>query len=1719
MKKEGNNVFAAKCFVLFLLIAVFMTVFAMGAMAADVSTEQELISAISMAPTDGTEYIVNVKQNISVQSILITPKNSNIKIVGDGIKTIYGNFSERSYGLIDVNVGATLSLENITIDPNGTANIPVRAIYVSKNGTLNVGSGTVLTDAYYNANGGAVYVNGGVINLLGGNICNSTTTNNGGAIFAAANGETLSTVNLYSGDITNNTAGTVNGAIYVNGGTLNLYDRVVWGTQYNSSTGAEANTVGVSAQSTLNIYYAWDQTRQNTQSLSEWNLADLGGLTIESPLTKGAKNGEAAIVITGTVSISQPINIPAGFNIKLRGNGIGDKIVYTGSSNRAITVKAGGELVIENITVDVSSNPGQVRCIVVSDADLNHQQGKLTLNDGAILTGGKVSGGGIYNQGTVIMNGGTITGNTSPGGAAGINSNGANSSLTLLGGSITGNTAAAEGAGVYVFGGGSLCLGGEANVIGNTTLGQPSNICIASTSYSKVEIKSDFNGNVGIHTPFTVLGSAENLFDVANIESGFVLTNGNITADEPAFNVSIASGKLRVSASVSNITVKSPNGNRTISNVAPRGFFELPSPVVPLGFTAKDFVGYVKVSGYGTAQAQALAIYKEGDLVSAADFVDIYQTYAKVSTLESGRFRFTTGDGSAFYVVTEVDTGILSKVGMYSLSDENEEVGYLRKVLSYTGVSSSANGNTFVVTETLNPSVIRKAYGDQWDGNRYIYPEGKPASATKDAYLYSVGVSNTNYEKPITFRGFIEFKYSDGTVGRIYSDFTYSDHTRSLKQVAEEYVQKVLFVPGTEQITAVQKSKIFEVTDYTAETLVWSSRFGAYVDPINPTQENIQFYLTPLARGGRLDENNEAKHVVFFGDSLICGYNMADLVEAFSIQSGHKVDVDAVTSMTLGTSSSYALRLLFEMSGTNFLDADGNVTTDYTQLVIKSGSNPTKMKFLINNTDNPIDVFYIVYNRDLIKGTNANYNNEIIAAKALAYKVKQNHPNAEIVLVVPPAYLDNDFRITYSKWYKNSDAHFNATTSNVMTIKNEMQSVGISAEILNIGQYWRTFSAEGIDLYTMEANASDGTFAGLTLHRHPSVCGAYFTAALFCADITGECVKGLDVYGRLTQNDSIAIQQQVHNVIGCSETEHHHTPADLEIMKGSGDYIFPNEENAPDREKLNALIGTLLAYEARGNWVQYDQKVMNRNVPKGSPDYREFRHVADMESSLPEDSSPQFTMYTDCSDWVSAVFDVAFSNSQFTTRRSCQSIYQNRQTIPYLTDVYTWTDEDVTDGIANNNTAADRDGSYVLTLNNVVQASVKTRAGAKQALVNTLKPGDVILYIHKGSSSYANFASGGGHITIYIGGGLFMHCSGDQAGAGGSDYRVESQNDLYELPGGIQIDLIDNLLDEGATRNIFDEAAITVLRPDYDSLVISDNAQARLSGLWGIVAYKTTSAPEGITVSAGGNVTFSFTVSNYTEFYREIAIEETLPAGLTYVSGATYSGGKVKYNFTVEPYETITVSYVVKVSNTATGTVNADSAYINGVQLGATPVMVADSLTESQKNQIVSYVRSNSGSYSNAYSLVANAYGNIGINFKNTYSTASSVLNAVFDETASGDIMHYTINNTSTMVPGNLFGGQNLKRTLGSSISWIKDLNPENLAAGDIIVFVDRDEAIATNTSFATAKAYIYLGNGAIACYDENGAYREINESAAIDLLDSVLGEGLYCVIRPSIVF
>ncbi|MCR4725530.1 MAG: histidine kinase [Clostridia bacterium] len=132
-----------------------------------------------------------------------------------------------------------------------------------------------------------------------------------------------------------------------------------------------------------------------------------------------------------------------------------------------ITVPAGKRLTLDlnGHRLDASADPGQTgrkRCAI------NIRAGAmLTLRDSGgtgVITGGfHDNGGGVVNRGTLIMEGGCVTGNTALHSGGGIANYG---TMVLAGGSVAGNTALRDGSDVFNEAKGHLTVGG-AMIVGD----------------------------------------------------------------------------------------------------------------------------------------------------------------------------------------------------------------------------------------------------------------------------------------------------------------------------------------------------------------------------------------------------------------------------------------------------------------------------------------------------------------------------------------------------------------------------------------------------------------------------------------------------------------------------------------------------------------------------------------------------------------------------------------------------------------------------------------------------------------------------------------------------------------------------------------------------------------------------------------------------------------------------------------------------------------------------------------------------------------------------------------------------------------------------------------------------------------------------------------------------------------------------------------------------
>ena len=179
-------------------------------------------------------------------------------------------------------------------------------------------------------------------------------------------------------------------------------------------------------------------------------------------LTMVADNAE----IAGMQEITEVKNqaelldaIDDGANIKLGDNiDLSQEVVIEGNKI-VVVIDLNGKTLNRNLTS--SADDGHVFKISSgSRLTINDSSGN---NSGVIKGGYSSDGGAIYNSGTLIFNGGTITQNNASNNGAGIYNR---SNLVINGGAITGNTAAKNGGGI--FNEGTLNMQGTINVTNNT---------------------------------------------------------------------------------------------------------------------------------------------------------------------------------------------------------------------------------------------------------------------------------------------------------------------------------------------------------------------------------------------------------------------------------------------------------------------------------------------------------------------------------------------------------------------------------------------------------------------------------------------------------------------------------------------------------------------------------------------------------------------------------------------------------------------------------------------------------------------------------------------------------------------------------------------------------------------------------------------------------------------------------------------------------------------------------------------------------------------------------------------------------------------------------------------------------------------------------------------------------------------------------------------------
>ena len=408
-------------------------------------------------------------------------------------------------GCIIVEGGGTLILEAGTII-NGSA-VKGAGVYVADEGTFIMNGGSIKNckgtygAAVYVESGGTFEMNGGTIESCtasesGGVYVKGTFTMNGGGISAnsAKSGAGVQigiggTFSMTGGSIINNTAsescGGVNvgtgAAFAVGGGTksVTITGNTAAGSAENVrlAYGTVIDVAGaVAAGSAIGVTTAVPPTISSSVEITGETTELCAFLQSDDPDYKAEKQGSKAYLIPAPndfTRLQRMIDNAAG-TVTLSGNFA--HYDYEDEDIGAIEIAEDQDIIIDlnGMSIDrlLGSTSAENGYVIVNYGTLritdSSSGGKGTITGGNNSSG---KGGGIYNDGTLIIDGGSVTGNKvsgSVGFGGGIYNIG---TLTISGGSVANNTAGGTGSsfGGGIYNEGTLTISGGS--VNNNTAG------------------------------------------------------------------------------------------------------------------------------------------------------------------------------------------------------------------------------------------------------------------------------------------------------------------------------------------------------------------------------------------------------------------------------------------------------------------------------------------------------------------------------------------------------------------------------------------------------------------------------------------------------------------------------------------------------------------------------------------------------------------------------------------------------------------------------------------------------------------------------------------------------------------------------------------------------------------------------------------------------------------------------------------------------------------------------------------------------------------------------------------------------------------------------------------------------------------------------------------------------------------------------------------------
>ena len=485
-----------------------------------------------------------------------------------------------------------------------------------------------------------------------------------------------------------------------------------------------------------------------------------------------------------------------------------------------------------------------------------------------------------------------------------------------------------------------------------------------------------------------------------------------------------------------------------------------------------------------------------------------------------------------------------------------------------------------------------------------------------------------------------------------------------------------------------------------------------------------------------------------------------------------------------------------------------------------------------------------------------------------------------------------------------------------------------------------------------------------------------------------------------------------------------------------------------------ALIATAEAFMLRGDRLQYGDDYL-RESPRI---YRWERN------RTPEEATTDEWGYTNCTGFVHDVYYSLFGYS-----------YGNFKL---------------------NNASSE---FKVYTYNLTHEETDEEKAAIEAEYRSKLQVGDIVFYTYTGNT----------HAMLYIGNNTLVHSTGS---------TYSNYTEICEPT--VRFCSLDQLFTEGTSRYVFHtekpRTTLYIIRPlnFYGDAELTDSARARMDNMKGIFIEKLPSVTLGQTINPGELLTYTFNLFNSNNYEVTFTITDLIPELTTLIENGQLSDKRaLEWSVTLGPLETKSISYTVMVSAAAKAedAIISTSANVGGIAVSATPVFVGRTLTDEEKTELVSYVKSLMGTLGSSTDPVALA--------NSIYAAVFGVENILGEDIsafhngifiADADGTNYSIATSGkygAMIAPSLYGGRIVSDSERFEGERTRMPYEWHLEVGDILYLGSGDPS-------GTRTLYIYLGDGMLLDLKQGLKERDI-----VERLQDTLGWGHFVVVRPSLAF